>query len=124
MILERHVGEHTIRLEALSVGNDLVVIISGGDVPHVGSISVGFTSPSQFRDAQTKGVSTISLPGHKDYVLSTTIAERLIHELDRSVIVNVGIHIDNATKTEIDAIIKTTEEIVTDFIKMFRQEVR
>ncbi len=122
MKLERHVGPHLIRLESRWIGHDLAVDICGGDTPHVGSVSVASISPSPFRSTKTVSVSSLSLPGHKDYIISTPIAERLSREIGSSVVVTVGIHIDDATSQDIEAIKMTVDQLVDEFIHRIDKE--
>jgi len=108
-----------LTLEGRRLGSDVLLLIYGGDLPHIGSISVAFPSASPFRDGhRTVSVSTVSLPGHKDYVLSNELSERVSKELNCVATVLVGIHIDNASKDEIDLVIEAARELVTEFISL------
>ena len=122
MKLERWAGPHLINIESRWIGSDLLVTIYGGDVPHVGSVSVASVSKSPFRATNTISVSTMSQPGHKDYVLSGRVAEQLARELGVSVITTVGIHINDATRSDIDAIIGTVDALVEELVLRMRED--
>ncbi|MFW9794086.1 MAG: hypothetical protein ACFFEE_07290 [Candidatus Thorarchaeota archaeon] len=121
MIFEREAGKHTIFLDIKEIGKDLLVAIYGGDEHHIGGAAVAYPTQSHYRDATTVSVSTITLPGHKDYVVANTSAEKMCKALEIPVIVTVGIHYDNATKKDIDEIISVVETLVQDAISHYQK---
>ncbi len=116
MKAQKNLGSHTIHLDAQEIGRDLLVKIYGGDEHHVGGVSIAYLTKSHYRDADTVSVSTLTFPGHKDYIVSNSTADRICKALRRSVIVTVGIHIDNATKEQIEQIISIVDSLVGDLI--------
>ncbi len=122
MILEGVAGRHRIFLRSETIGQDTVVFVYGGNVHHIGGVSVAFPSKSQYRNVNTVSVSTLSFPGHKDYVLASMLAERLCTSLKRSFVVCVGIHINNASKTEIDTAVEISCRLVDEFIAHLQQQ--
>ncbi len=119
MRIERKAGGHTIVSDSQAIGNDLIVIIYGGDEHHIGGISVAYPTKSHYRDAFTISLNSITLPGHKDYVLANSLAEKLAEALRRVVTVVVGIHMDNATEDDIKRAVETshlmTDEIIAHY---------
>ncbi|MEW5867474.1 MAG: hypothetical protein AB1774_11560, partial [Bacillota bacterium] len=94
-----------VRLAAIESGRDLIVAIFGGQAPHVGSVAVAVPRPSLRDPAVTSATaSVITLVGHKDDELAKPIAEFLARELGRVVVLSVGIHVDQATPDDIQAI--------------------
>ncbi len=116
MMFEKQAGRHIIYLEAKSIGKDLLVAIFGGDEHHIGGVAVAYPTKSHYRDASTISVNSITLPGHKDYVVANSSAEKLCKELARPVISTVGIHYDAATPEEIQEIIKVVDDLVDEAI--------
>lgn len=116
MIFERQAGRHIIYLEAKSIGKDLLVAIYGGDEHHIGGVAVAYPTRSHYRDASTISVNSITLPGHKDYVVANTSAEKMCKELARPVISTVGIHYNAATPEEIQEIITTVDGLIDEAI--------
>ncbi|MHA2047175.1 MAG: prenylated flavin chaperone LpdD [Candidatus Thorarchaeota archaeon] len=104
MKFEKEAGRHTIFLDVKEIGKDLLIAIYGGDAHHIGGVAVAYPTQSHYRDATTVSVSTMTLPGHKDYV-----------------IVTVGIHYDNATKKDIDEIISVVDVLVQDAISYYQK---
>ncbi|MCD7770181.1 MAG: hypothetical protein LUH36_08735 [Oscillospiraceae bacterium] len=74
----------------------LDVSLLGGDISHIGAVSL----------AGTAGLTgTISRPGHKEYVLTEKWALTLADRYKMPATVRGGIHYNNATPEQIDAII-------------------
>ena len=121
MIFERKVGRHSIFLEAKDIGKDLLITIYGGDEHHLGGVAVAYETRSHYRDASTVSVSTITFPGHKDYLVANSAAERICKTLQKSVIVTTGIHYDNATKSDIEDILKTVDWLVKELIVHYQK---
>ena len=116
MMFEKQSGRHIIYLDAKSIGKDLLVAIFGGDEHHIGGVAVAYPTKSHYRDASTTSVNSITLPGHKDYVVANSSAEKMCKALARPVISTVGIHYDAATPEEIQDIVKVVEDLVDEAI--------
>jgi hypothetical protein len=119
MILEQKAGNHTIYLEVKEIGEDLLISIHGGDEHHIGGVSIAYITPSHYRDASTVSLSSLTFPGHKDYVVANTAAEKICKRLERSTVVTVGIHYNNATKKDIEEIIKAVDDLVDDLLSHY-----
>ncbi|MDI9645017.1 MAG: hypothetical protein QFX35_07360 [Candidatus Verstraetearchaeota archaeon] len=94
-------GEGRLRIHAVAIaaGNDLVVFLGGGEAPHVGGISLS--------DPPAPSI-TISIPGHKDYLVSHEVSERISRATGRRCLVVAGIHVDNASKEDIAALVRNS----------------
>ncbi len=121
MKFERKAGPHSIIIDVKEIGDDFLVAVYGGDAHHIGGVAVAYPTPSHYRNATTVSVSTLTLPGHKDYVVANTAAERICKVLGAPTIVTVGIHYDNATKQDIDEIISVVETLVQDAISHYQK---
>ena len=121
MIFEKEAGRHTIFLDVKEIGKDLLIAIYGGDAHHIGGTAVAYPTLSHYRDATTVSVNTMTLPGHKDYVVANTAAEKICKALELPTIVTVGIHYDNATKEDIDEIISVVDALVQDVISHYQK---
>ena len=99
-------GKYIITLKHLFLGNDLLVIITGGDA-HIGGVSL----------IENDILSTISKQNHKDTVISKIVASIIFNDLKKDVLVICGIHIDDITKDEIDILINNTKNCVKQFLK-------
>jgi len=116
MIIEKKAGRHSIYLESKEIGKDLLITIYGGDEYHIGGVAIAYPTPSHYRDATTVSVSTLTLPGHKDYVVANSAAEKISKAIETPVVVTVGIHYDNATSKDIEEIISAVNALVDELI--------
>jgi alpha-beta hydrolase superfamily lysophospholipase len=121
MIVEKKAGRHTIYLDAKEIGNDLLIAIYGGDEHHIGGVATAYPTASHYRDATTVSVSTLTLPGHKDYVVANTASEKICKVLRVPTVVTVGIHYDNASSKEIDEIISIVNALVDEIIAHYQK---
>jgi hypothetical protein len=113
-------GRHRILLDARTIGTDILITIYGGDEHHIGGIAIAYPTKSHYRDATTVSVSTLTFPGHKDYLLANTAAERICKALSQPTVVAVGIHMNNASKIEIDQAVETVAKLVENFINRYQ----
>ncbi len=121
MILERDAGRHTIYLETRDIGKDLLVSIHGGDEHHIGGVAIAYVTQSHYRDASTISVSTLTFPGHKDYIVANSAAEQICKSLNKQTVVTVGIHYDYATKDELSTIIEVVNKLVDEAISLYQK---
>ncbi|MHA2273880.1 MAG: prenylated flavin chaperone LpdD [Candidatus Hodarchaeales archaeon] len=88
------------------IGKDLLIVLSG-EGQHLGGCS--FAEPYQSKQSPSATVSSISRKGHQDVELTRHIAQEVSKRLDLVVVVVGGIHIENATKTEINQIMENSQ---------------
>lgn len=99
--LRRTSGRVRLRLRAIAMGNDLCVLLDGGDTPHIGAAAL---CGATFADV-------LPLPGHREAELAHELAQRLSAALDRTVAVICGIHLDDITREEIDLALRLAHEL-------------
>ena len=101
-------GRYAVHLEAYTVGNDRLIVITGGEKAHIGSASL----------AEAGGkVQTISKKGHKDHVVSEKVASLICDKIGRDTLVMCGIHIDHASPEEIGLLVKNAQQCVSMYLK-------
>lgn len=93
-------GRYEVHATALACGNDMTVVFTGGERPHVGAASLAVYEPE--RDSAT--VSTITCFGHRDDELSRHAAKRIATALKCTACVSLGVHVDSASEEEIQQI--------------------
>lgn len=120
MIFEKVAGRHTIYADTKDIGSDLLVSIYGGDEHHIGGVAVAYPTPSHYRDASTISLNSITLPGHKDYIVANSTAVSISKALNRPIVATVGIHYDDASSEEIQEIIQTVELLTKDIISYYQ----
>jgi len=97
-------GKYKVWLEVKDIGSDKLLILRGGEKPHIGGIAI--CQP----DEKPK---IISLQNHEDHRVLLPIAEKGCNKFGVTTIAIGGIHIDNASKNEIDIILKNCEELIS-----------
>ncbi len=92
----------TINFISIAMGNDLCVVISGGDVPHLGAVAVSEVRASMLDPSHlSASTSVITRLGHKEDLVSRRVGEALAAKLNKNVVVCCGIHVDNITQSEL-----------------------
>ena len=101
-------GRYTVTLESHKIGKDRLVIITGGEEEHIGSATL----------IEEKGhLQTISKKGHKDHIVSERMANIIYDKIGKDLLVVCGIHIDDASKEEIDILMDNAQACVDIFLK-------
>lgn len=104
-------GRHRVWAEAIAAGEDLVIFIGGGEKPHVGSLSLAAAGGAPV---------SASVPGHKDYVVSSRAAMRVSLETGKACVVVAGLHVEDASKSDIELLLKNTEKCLGALIGMIK----
>ena len=101
-------GRYAVRLESYDVGKDMLIVITGGEEDHIGSATL----------IETKGhLQTIIKKGHQDHVVSEKMANIIYDTIGEDLLVVCGIHIDDASKEEIDILVDNAQACVNIFLK-------
>ncbi|MBA4601378.1 prenylated flavin chaperone LpdD [Thermoactinomyces mirandus] len=107
-----------IELKAFACGMDYSVIICGGTHYHIGSTALGHANTGKDKLPGNKAtVSVICAPGHRDDEVARWAARYLATELKCNVSVSVGIHIDNASQEEINALITNCKKVCKKLVQ-------
>ena len=88
-------GKYKVFLLKKELGEDLIFILGGGEKSHIGGIvfcEIG------------KKPKTIKFENHYDYVVLEIIADAACKKYKKNIVVLGGVHIDDATKDEINTI--------------------
>lgn len=96
-------GKYAVWLKKELVGDDIVYLLGGGERAHVGSVVM--KEPG-------KKAKVVKLGGHYDHLVLEPIAVAACEKYGRTVVALGGVHVDNATKEEIDILVKNCKELV------------
>jgi hypothetical protein len=95
------------------IGEDVLVAIWGGEIPHIGAVAVAQPRPSlRDPDVTSSSASVICRVGHKEDELAKAAAEILAAALETHVVVTAGIHWDNLAPEAIQRIVRNSEILV------------
>jgi hypothetical protein len=96
-------GKYKVWLEQKKIGKDIVFFLGGGEKSHIGSIVI--CEPG-------KKSQIIKLEGHYDDVVLKPIAEAACKKYKTKVVAVGGVHVDNASKEEIDTLVRNCNNLV------------
>lgn len=101
--VEYGMGRHRIWADVINAGDDLVVFIGGGEVPHLGSWSI--CDPG-------KEPLSMGYPYHKDYLVSSSASRKISVASARRCLVIAGIHVDEASGSDIEVLLENSDKCV------------
>jgi len=96
-------GKYKVFLNRISLENDLIYILGGGEKPHIGSVVI--CEPG-------KKTNVIKFNNHYDQVVLQPIAEAACRKYHTKVIAIGGVHVDNASKEEIEILVNNCKELI------------
>jgi hypothetical protein len=96
-------GKYKVFVEEIKNGDDLIYILGGGQRSHIGGVVI--CEPG-------KKPHSIRLKGHYDDIVLLPIAEAACKKYNTKVVAVGGVHVDNASKKEIDILVKNCKDLV------------
>ncbi len=103
-------GRHRVRATAQLLGPDILVSITGGTAPHIGSVSITVPRPGGKASGNLSTTSSVyNFPGHKEEAVARMCAERIAAAFNKKTVAVAGIHIDEATREDIGCILKNAD---------------
>ena len=77
VITRKQIAGITIEIQETRIGDDIVLILAGGDKPHIGCVVQAVPRPSLTNDGSISVTSSVlNLTGHKDEFLCRKLAEK------------------------------------------------
>ncbi|KRL84848.1 hypothetical protein [Ligilactobacillus apodemi] len=111
-------ADYTITLTALQLGRDLFVSITGGDVPHIGTLTSyakeGVLSLQQFPSHSGRV--------HKDNVLAERVLTTIKPYLQGNCVLTAGVHVDGITKEQIQASFTMVDQLAEKLAQWLKTE--
>jgi len=96
-------GKYKVWLKRDKIGDDLVFFLGGGERSHIGGVVI--CEPG-------KPAKAIRLTGHYDDIVLQPIAELACSKYKTKVVVLGGVHVDHATKQEIELLVENCKKLV------------
>ena len=106
-----------VYLDSYEMGDDLVLILKGGEKYHAGAVAMAIPYK------KTASTSLISAYGHKDGDVAKPLAEKVAKSLKKTVVLIAGLHIENASKEDIQKLIDNSNKIVEEFLEEYKWEI-
>ena len=98
-------------IETKEVGDDLLVLVSGGEKPHLGCTVLAQPRESLSGDGSISCTSSVlNVVGHKDETICRALAEAYCKAKNRTVVCTGGFHCDNITEEQIKEVLQWISE--------------
>ena len=95
-----------------SVGEDLVVVVGGGQRPHVGCVVLAQPQPAKTQSGEwSASCSVLTIPPHKEEPIARVVASRIVETLGRVAVVTAGVHDDEIDADGIATYLRLGEEL-------------
>ncbi len=110
-----------LRLEAVAVraGDDLAVVLTGGERPHVGCVVVARPHPATDDPGRTSVTSSVlAHPPHREEALARPLAETLARATGGTVVVAAGVHTDRLGRRGIATYLELGEAIGRELLQL------
>jgi len=96
-------GKYKVWLQRHDICDDIVFFLGGGERSHIGGVVIA--EPG-------KKTKAIRLTGHYDDIVLQPIAEAACKKYKKKVVAVGGVHVDNATKQQIDILVENCKKLV------------
>jgi len=96
-------GKYKVWLEEKKLDDGIIYILGGGERSHIGGVVI--CEPD-------KPSNVIRLEGHYDDIVLKPIAEEACKKYNKKVVAVGGVHVDNASKDEINILVNNCKELV------------
>ncbi|WHH60811.1 hypothetical protein [Petroclostridium sp. X23] len=106
-------GRLQINMTAFPMGNDVCIILTGGDTPHLGALTAG---------SYCESLQTITFYHHKENVITEMFGNILRRAYKGNLAVCCGIHLDNITSQEIVNTVDLCREIAEKLSELLRED--
>ena len=103
-------GKFRVNMSISRVDGGIVAVVGGGERSHIGAAAIAVPYTKVKNQPLDSSSSVITLPGHKDDVLARAISEKLAKSLNQVVVVVAGVHVDNASKSDIELLVSNCME--------------
>ncbi len=110
-VIERELSFSKIAVRVLSVGEDYLIVLEGGDSPHIGGSVLAVPRPSLTGEGMSCTSSVINVSGHKDEELLRLLAEKKCMSSNRVTVCTGGFHKDGITGKQIKEVQRAAADI-------------
>lgn len=102
-----------LELEVSTVGEDLHILVRGGERPHIGCAVLAVPRPSLTGDGNTSCTSSVlNVTGHKDEEICRYLAEKACKKYGVTVVCCGGFHVDHMTGKQIQEVLEAVRRVV------------
>lgn len=114
-IIEKKLSFAVLHVSLEKVGNDYVILLEGGESPHIGCAVLAVPRPSLHRDGSVSCTSSVlNVTGHKDEEICRKMAEAVCRRWQSVVVCAGGFHTDNITEGQIEELLCVLPEVIEE----------
>lgn len=106
--IEDRESGRSLQAEILFAGGDILILITGGNRPHIGSVALAF------REDEKPRISALTIPPHREEALARRIAAAVSESCGKTVIVSAGIHEDDLDADGIKTYLSLAEQMAAE----------
>ena len=118
-VISLSAGRITVEATVVRAGEDLCVVLTGGDRPHIGTVTLSVARPSLADATRTSATtSVLHLTGHKDGEAAQYVSQRLAATLGATVVVTGGIHVDAIQPEEIRTVLHLVDRLTLALVDL------
>lgn len=118
LTIRQTAGEYELTVSAAAVGSDILLLLQGGDNPHIGCAVQAIPRKSLSGDGSMSATSSVlNLVGHKDEFLCRQLAETVASRTNAVVVCTGGFHVDDIRQAVIGQLSEAVEIIADEIIK-------
>ena len=104
-IITKKLSFAEITFEIKFIGDDILILIYGGDKPHIGSAVLAIPRKSLSNDSISCTSSVLNVTGHKDEKICRHVAETFCKRYNSVAVCAGGFHCDNLTAEQIQEVV-------------------
>ncbi len=109
-VVDPHDGR-SLNARVSRVGDDVVVVVGGGDTPHVGCVVLAVPNPGRGASGYSPSISVLTIPPHKEEPIARPVAEAVCGRLGRVTVVTAGVHEDGLDQKGIATYLRLGREL-------------
>lgn len=100
-----------IEVRTAAMGEDVVFLVTGG------TAHIGATATARVQDDGSVRTETVELPGHREGALADKLAAMAARAMGRSAVVIAGIHLDNPSRDEVEAVVVQAQTLMKETLE-------
>jgi hypothetical protein len=111
-----------VRCDVNAMGDDICVLLYGGDLPHIGSTALSVPRPSLTGEGISATTSILNCLGHKDDVLAKLFAEKIAAKTNHVTVCVCGIHVDHLSFEDLQKLYDGCCQFLEEIIHFFNSK--
>ena len=113
--MKKELSFSSMEVKGAKVGEDLFLLVQGGEKPHIGCTVQAIPRLSLTGDGSVSCTSSVlNVTGHKDEMICRKLAEDVCKAAQAVVVCTGGFHIDGIKKEQIEEVVAAMKGIIEE----------